>query len=227
MSLTQKELDGLESACRKLRQAPVQEEEKYVASSPVLALMSTVLSLNRRWYNYALPARMRFEKGVYASMFPKSLLRFRDIIDRASSDRSDWSALAQTLWQKNEWYKARILAELVDYFIAWHATHAPELDELAASQKWASTIRQEEFIGRIKGLGPRAFEQLLWYIEGKQAIKFDRHVATFTDEIIVRVVAEEEKLRGLRYVAERIGISPTELDARIWYYMQSQSDSLA
>lgn len=48
MSLTPDELRQLEVACRRLPATTVQDEEMEVAGSPILILMSTVLSLNRR-----------------------------------------------------------------------------------------------------------------------------------------------------------------------------------
>lgn len=195
----------LKAACRRLPSTTVQDEEREVARSPILILMSTVLSLNRRWYNHALPARRYFEENVYSDMFPKTLGRFRDFANRAGLDRSDWSALARTLWGMNEWDKARILTELVDYLLDWSAVHAPEVEELVALQQWSGSVTKDQFLGRIKGLGPRAFEQLMWYIEGKEAIKLDRHVLGFMNEVIQRRLSEDEMLGALRRVAGYLG----------------------
>lgn len=189
-----------------------------VAQSPILILMSTVLSLNRRWYNHALPARRHFEENVYAQA--SSLAQFREFANRVSRDRSDWSALARALWSMNEWDKARMLTELVDYFLAWKEESAPEARELEALQQWSRSVTKDEFLGRIKGLGPRTHEQLLWYIEGNDAIKLDRHVLAFMNEVIDRQLSEDEILLGLRQVASELGMSATQLDARIWDYMQ-------
>jgi hypothetical protein len=115
-----------------------------------------------------------------------------------------------------------MLSELVNYFIEWQKQNAPGVDELEALQKWAKYTPKEQFVRRIKGLGPRAYEQLLWYLEGKQAIKLDRHVSNFVDEVVGRSVVEDEKLQALWTVAGQMGISATELDARIWDYMQSR-----
>ena len=50
-----------------------QEEEEYVMHDPVLILMSTVRSLNRRWYSHPLPPRQYFERKVYPSLARKHL----------------------------------------------------------------------------------------------------------------------------------------------------------
>ena len=125
------------------------------------------------------------------------------------------------LWKNKEKQKAKQLAQLVDYFCAWCAKFHPEIEELAALKKWAVTISKERFLGKIKGLGPRAYEQLLWYLEGTNAIKLDRHVVKFIHGILGSTVSETEGVAALRKVAAQIGSSATALDARIWDYMQS------
>lgn len=222
MPLTPNELCQLEVACRRLPPTTVQAEEMEVARSPILILMSTVLSLNRRWYNHALPARHHFEERVYTQMSLKTLTQFRDFANNASLKRSDWSALARTLWGMNEWDKARSLTELVDYLLGWKGANAPEAGEFETLQQWSRSVTKDEFVGRVKGLGPRAYEQLLWYIEGKEAIKLDRHVKGFVTEVITRHLSEDEILHALRRVASELAMTATQLDARIWGYMQAR-----
>jgi len=73
------EFNRLETACRNLATSSVQDEEAEAARSPMLILMSTVLSLNRRWYSHALPARRHFEQGPLHPSF----IRHEDIALRA------------------------------------------------------------------------------------------------------------------------------------------------
>jgi len=220
--LDELEMGKLKEACLKLRRTSVQEEEEYVTHDPVLILMSTVLSLNRRWYSHALPARQHFERKVYPSLTPKTLEGLRAFIFRAGANRDDWLSVALALWNRREWDKARMLSELADYFVGWQQKDAPRSSEIASLQKWACSVSKDEFVGEVKGLGPRAHEQLLWYLEGKQAVKFDRHVAGFVANAIGRVPTDEETIQALRQIAAKIGIPATALDARIWDYMQSR-----
>jgi hypothetical protein len=215
-------MEKLKAACLKLRKTSVQEEEEYVTHDPILILMSTVLSLNRRWYSHALPARQYFERRVYPSLTPKSLEGLSTFIFRAGSNRDDWRSVASALWDRNEWDKTRMLAELADYFVGWHRKHIPAASEIEALQKWAASVGKGDFAGEIKGLGPRAHEQLLWYLDGKQAIKFDRHVESFVSQAVGRAATDEEAIQALRQIASEIGIAATALDARIWDYMQSR-----
>ena len=217
------EFNRLESACRNLATSSVQDEEAEAARSPILILMSTVLSLNRRWYSHALPARRHFEQNLYTRLSPKTLRTFRDAANSLSDNRKDWLALARAFWERQEWYKARILTELVDYFVDWTDSHAPNATDLEAFQRWSYAVTKKEFVSqKIKGLGPRAHEQLLWYIEGKQAIKLDRHITTFVNEIINRPLTDDELFNALKQVATALNITPTTLDVRIWDHMQSR-----
>lgn len=216
------EIQRLEAACRKLRKSTVQEEEEYMIHDPVLILMSAVLSLNRRWYSHALPARQYFERKVYPSLTPKTLEGLRAFIFRAGSNRGDWRSVALALWNRKEWDKARALSELTDYFVGWHQKNFPTSAEIDAARKWASSVTKANFIGKIKGLGPRAHEQLLWYLDGKQSIKFDRHVANFVSQSVGRAATDEETIQALRQIATELGITATALDARIWDHMQSR-----
>ena len=221
--LSADEFNRLETACRNLATSSIQDEEAEAARSPLLILMSTVLSLNRRWYSHALPARRHFEQNLYTRLSPKTLRTFRDAANSLSDNRTDWLALARALWERKEWYKARILTELVDYFVEWTDSHAPKATDIEALQRWSQAVTKEEFLSqKIKGLGPRAHEQLLWYIEGKQAIKLDRHITTFANEIINRPLTDDELFNALKQVATALNITPTTLDVRIWDHMQSR-----
>lgn len=139
----------------------------------------------------------------------------------SGAKEENWNLAARSLWGNNEWTKAKSLFELTNYLIGWHQKNASGLSEIEALRKWASSVSKEDFVGRIKRLGPRAHEQLLWYLEGKQAVKFDRHVTNFVSEATGRKVNDEEAIQALRQIAGEIGITATALDARIWDYMQS------
>ena len=219
--IAEREISDLLKACKRLPQSNVSEEEAHVFQNPVLILMSTVLSLNRRWYLHALPARLRFEQGPYVEENLKTLIRFQSFIRSVLGTNYDYLALSQALWKTKEKDKARQLALLVDYFVDWHRKYSAETDELSAAQKWAKVTPKESFLGRIKGLGPRAYEQLLWYLEGRQAVKLDRHVVNFVNRVLDREVPEEDATAAIREVAHRMGISARRLDSRIWDYMQS------
>ena len=146
--LTDVEMQKLRKACASLPGTSVQEEEEYVTHDPVLILMSTVLSLNRRWYSHALPARKYFERNVYPSL-PKTLEGLKSFISDAGSKRGDWQSVALALWDRREWDKARMLSELANYLTKWRKRNAPGGSELDALQEWASSTSKEDFVGRI------------------------------------------------------------------------------
>lgn len=222
MPLSAQEMSLLQAACRSLPTSSVQAEESEVAQDPVLLLMSTVLSLSRRWYAHALPARRHFESNVYMQMSPKTLSRFREMAEQESLNRTDWSALARKLWGMNEWGKARMLTELVDYFITWGDENAPGVSDMEALRVWSCSVPMDQFVSRIHGLGPRAYEQIRWYVDGQDAIKLDRHVLAFMGEVLGRPLSEPDILDALNHTARGLGISATTLDARIWDAMQAR-----
>lgn len=223
MAFSESEQESLTSDCRQLPVTAVQDEEKYVSESPVLILMSTVLSLNRRWYSHALPARRRFESNLYAKLTPPSLANLSALLTRISLSETDWVAASNAMWQTNEARKAQALAQLTQYLLKWFHRHCPRVSDREALNEWAIHVSKDDFVGKIKYLGPRAHEQLLWYIEGTQSIKLDRHVVQFVRDSIGRTPPEIEMIHAVRAAALSLQISATELDARIWDYMQGKS----
>jgi hypothetical protein len=125
----------LTRACEQLPVTNVQDEEKHVADNPVLTLMSTVLSLNRRWYSHALPARRYFEANLYNDLKPPTLAKFASLLDRISLNKSDWSSAAKQLWDRNEWDKCRMLSELTEYFVVWKGQNFPDHSDREATTR--------------------------------------------------------------------------------------------
>jgi hypothetical protein len=225
VELTAAEMERLESACRNLPASSVQQDEAEIARDPILLTMSTVLSLTRKWYVHVIPARRYFQQNTYEKIQPPTLKTFRDFCIQASHNRTQWKALAQALWGRNEWTKAKELLELVDYFIKWMDTNAHGTPDRDALQQWSGVVSKEEFVGKIKGLGPRAYEQLLWYINGEVSIKIDRHVVAFVTNALGRIISENQIEVALKQIAKTLGLSPTALDSRIWDFMQLNAAS--
>lgn len=223
--VTQHQLDQLYTECQKLPQSSVIEEEAHVFGSPLLIAMSTVLSLNRKWYSHALPARKRFENGQHAYLSGRPLAEFVAFARAVLGPTDDGRLLSNALWGNREWQKAHQLVQLAEYLGEWCRRFQPDNTESGALRQWATSVSKEQFVGRIKGLGPRAYEQLLWYIEGVNSIKLDRHVANFLRQSLGDLVAESDGIAALKTVADRMGISPTSLDARIWDYMQARANA--
>jgi hypothetical protein len=161
---------------------------------------------------------------MFRELQSKTLREFDGRIAHFTSEKDDTLALARTLWARNEWGKARILLELVNYFMEWVQSSTSAKGDMVALQLWARTINREDFLKRkIKGLGPRAYEQLLWYIDGQRAIKIDRHVQSFVNESVGRCLKDSEIEVLLKRIATILRLSPTTLDARIWDFMQRRS----
>lgn len=218
----EEQIDRLYLECKKLPTSSVIEEEAHVLGSSLLIAMSTVLSLNRKWYSHALPARTRFENGQYAPLLEKPLADFVKATGDIVKGTDNWKQLSQALWKNNEWQKAHQLVQLAEYFSGWCGKYYPTETESAALKKWTASVQKDQFVGLIKGLGPRAYEQLLWHIEGINSIKLDRHITNFLKKSLGSNISEADGIVALKSVAKKMGISATSLDARIWDYMQAQ-----
>ena len=222
---TEQEIDKLYIECGKLSSTSVIEEESHIFDKPLMIAMSTVLSLNRRWYSVAVPARIRFENSQYSYLSERPLNEYVNMAREIVGKDEDWNLLSISLWENNESQKARQLTQLAEYFSSWFETYHPNIDEIIALRNWANSVQKDEFLPLIKGLGPRAYEQLLWYIERVNSVKYDRHIANFLKNTLGRDVADLEGISALKTVAKKMEISATQLDACIWDYMQSQANS--
>jgi hypothetical protein len=220
--MNDQQLQKMLTACTRLPESKVLAEERHVFDSPILVLTSTVLSLNRKWYAVALPARNRFENGIYFELDPKTLVQFQTVIRRVMNGTSDWIRLSEALWQNRETQKARQLASLVAYFIKWKRENHPRGTDLEACRLWSEKPDSEDFVGKIKGLGPRAYEQLQWYFKDRGAFKLDRHLVNFVELVLGGRVSDVEAVNLLEWTADQIGKTYTELDVQIWDYMQSK-----
>ena len=163
--------------------------------------------------------------GGTRTLIEEPLSEFVSIAKDIVGDANDWRLLSNALWENQEWQKAQQLTLLSEYFSCWCSKFHPEDTEMVALEKWAASVKKEQFLGRIKGLGPRAYEQLLWYIEGVNSIKFDRHVSNFIRMTLGPSTSESDGMSALKIVAERMGVSATSLDARIWDYMQAKANT--
>jgi hypothetical protein len=82
---------------------------------------------------------------------------------------------------------------------------------------------QEDFVGRIKGLGPAVYRSLVMRL-GVDTIKPDVHVLRFVSSAIGRRVTQDEAVTSLEEVARRLGISARTLDRSVWAYQAKRKD---
>jgi len=203
--LSTEELDRLEAACRTI---PLSEHD-HVANDLMEELFETVLDYQNR------AATVDAALTHFRSQHPgvRSFEDLEGILARHPDDED----LAQTLWGNRHHRRARELRGLVTYF------RARDVADLTALRRWAVRSTQEDFVGRIKGLGPAVYRSLVMRL-GVDTIKPDVHVLRFASAAIGRRVTQDEAVTSLEEVARRLGISARTLDGSVWAFQAKRKD---
>jgi hypothetical protein len=195
--LSAEEVDRLEAACRAI---PLEERE-HVPEDMLTELFVTVLD----YQNRAETVRKSMEHFRSEHADVRSFADLEIVL----ADHPDDGDLAATLWGNRHWRRARELRGLVGYF------RERDVTDLTALRGWAVGSTQEEFVGRIKGLGPAVYRSLVMRL-GVDTIKPDVHVLRFVSGAIGRRVTQDEAVDALETVAPRLGTSARTLDAGVW-----------
>jgi hypothetical protein len=200
--LTETELDSLQRAC----QAVSLTKSRYEASDFVAAMFDTVLD----YMNHVETVR---KAGQYFRECRWEEVRTLEDLERVLAtfpdDRTGNEELARYLWGNRHWTRVQQLRGLVRYFRELNVT---DLDSL---RRWAATSRPEDFLGRVKGLGPAVYRWLVMRV-GVETVKPDVHVLRFVAAAIGRGVSEAEAVAGLEEVARRLDTPARLLDWSIW-----------
>ncbi len=132
------------------------------------------------------------------------------VLARFANDKEGNTALAQYLWGYNLWTRAEQLRGLAEYF------RSIGVADRAALSAWAhrSTF-EDDFQGRVKGLGRAVYESLLMR-QGVDTVKPDVHVRRFAESAVGRPLNDAEVIEVVSRAAKRLGIRAYELDWRIW-----------
>ena len=132
------------------------------------------------------------------------------VLGRFADDEEGNTALAQYLWSYKLWTRAEQLRRLAGYF---REIGVVDESTLAA---WAHRSSfEEDFQGRVKGLGRAVFESLLMR-QGVDTVKPDVHVRRFAESAVGRPLGDPEVIEVVSRAAKRLGIKAYELDLRIW-----------
>jgi hypothetical protein len=197
--LSTEELDRLEAACRTI---PLSERD-HIANDLMEELFETVLDYQNRAATVdAALAQFRSEHHDV-----RSLEDLEGILARHPDDED----LAMRLWGNHHHRRARELRGLVAYF------RARDVTDLTALRRWAVRSTQEDFVGRIKGLGPAVYRSLVMRL-GVDTIKPDVHVLRFVSAAIGRPATQDEAVTSLEQIARRLGVSARTLDGSVWAF---------
>jgi hypothetical protein len=197
--LSTEEFDRLEAACRTI---PLSEHD-HVADDLMEELFETVLDYQNR------AATVDAALAHFRSQHPD--VRSLEDLEGVLAGHPDDEDLAMTLWSNHHHRRARELRGLVAYF------RARDVTDLTALRRWAVRSTQEDFVGRIKGLGPAVYRSLVMRL-GVDTIKPDVHVLRFVAAAIGRRVTQDDAVSSLEEVARRLGTSARTLDGSIWAY---------
>lgn len=132
------------------------------------------------------------------------------VLTRYGDDQAGNTALAQYLWGYNLWTRAEQLRRLVRYFADIGVTDERRLEAWAHGSSF-----ENDFQGRVKGLGRAAYESLLMRV-GVDTVKPDVHVKRFAESAVGRPLGDGEVVEVAVKAAKRLGIRANELDLRIW-----------
>jgi hypothetical protein len=207
--LTDGELDALEHAAATI---PLRSFE-FVADDYVIALFDTVLD-----YQNQAAAIQKAENHYRTDHFDeiRTLDDLEALLERFPADRDGNDELAQYLWGNHHWRRAGELRGLAAYFRERNVTTLRRL------RTWATTSKQEDFVGHIKGLGPAVYRSLAMRM-GVDTVKPDVHVLRFVSGAIGRNATQAEAVDGLTDVAARLGGAARDLDWSVLEYQKGRA----
>jgi hypothetical protein len=201
--VTEDEIGRLTDACRFLPVTPREHEEHdYITN-----VLVTVLDLQMNTVTVERSIRY-YRDHRWAEV--RTLDQLTGLLDRFPDDKEGNLDLARHLWGNNHWTRAGRLRPLAAFLAAEHLRTEDDL------RAWAQrSDYQQDFAGRVPGLGPAAYHSLLMRL-GVDTVKPDVHVRRFVEEVVGHVVTDAELVRAVTEAARRLGRSARDLDGAIW-----------
>jgi hypothetical protein len=132
------------------------------------------------------------------------------VLGRFRDDEAGNTALARHLWGYRLWTRAEQLRGLARYFRSIGVTDQERLVRWAQQSSF-----EDDFEGRVKGLGRAVYESLLMR-QGVDTVKPDVHVRRFAESAVGRPLSDADVIQVVTRAAHRLGIKAYELDWRIW-----------
>jgi hypothetical protein len=201
--VTDDEIGQLAQACQALPVTPREHgEDDYVTNVlvTVLDLQMNTVTVERSLQHY--------REHRWGEL--RTLGQLENLLGRFPDDKDGNLRLARYLWGNNHWTRAGRLRLLAAFLTG---EHLRTQDDLRA---WAErSDYQQDFAGRVPGLGPAAYQSLLMRL-GVDTVKPDVHVRRFVEEVVGHPVTDPELVRAVTEAARRLGRSARELDSAIW-----------
>lgn len=197
------DVDKLAAAARSLPPATSASREQDF----VMNLFETVLDYMLQTA-VVLKALARFRENRWDEV--RTLDDLERLMARFPEDKAGNTALAEYLWSYKFWTRAQQLRDLVRYFRGIGVVDQERLEQWAL----ASTF-EDDFQGRVKGLGRAVYHSLLMR-QGVDTVKPDVHLRRFAEAAVGRKLDDGDVIELTTRAAAYIGIKAFELDWRIW-----------
>ena len=178
---------------------------------PSLNILDCVLSLNRRYNEFAKPRVVGFNEKN-----PNCVL-IEDLINVFQKYKCNYGEFTIKELDYNHAERGRIIYEVAQFLLN-EISENKNGTQIEKLEKWAKNAKPEEaFILGIKGFGLSGF-QYLRMLMGAQTTKPDVHIKNYLSNIIGRKLSDIEALNLLEKAASITGLPLRELDYEIWKF---------
>ena len=183
-------------------------EADYGWSHPVLNLIDCVLSLNRRYDNFAKPRVKEFNKNNRDVV---TLLQLKEFIYSSGGP----AAFVRKELKYTDANRAEVLYGVLNRLIEI-AEKFPGPNEMRSICQWANSVSPHDYKNfGVFGFGLAGF-QYLRMLFGADTVKPDIYIKAFVKDCLGKNVSEMIALYLVETASKRLGYSPRRVDGVIW-----------
>jgi len=188
---------------------PKSSADEYEYTNPVLALVDTVLSINRKYDSFVKP-RIELIKNTRIDSFDSL---------RQELEKGDEYFIS--LWNYNHPQRIELLRNLLAYFIDYKNNNNIKTD-LATLRTWGKESSVEKYANwNIKGIAFTTY-QYLRMLCGADTVKPDIHILRTIEKGIGRKLSTKDSVKIIEYISKEMGIKARDLDHAIWLFSSSK-----
>jgi hypothetical protein len=181
----------------------------YDWKNPSLNILDCVLSLNRRYYEFAKPRVDMFKENN------PGCFQIEDLISIIQKYKCNYGEFTIKELDYNHAERGRIIYEVAQFLLK-EISKYDDGKQMAKLEKWAKNTKPENVSElKIKGFGLSGF-QYLRMLFGAQTAKPDVHIRNYLSDIIGRNLSDVAALNLLEKAAAITGLPLRELDYEIW-----------
>lgn len=188
---------------------PKSSAAEYEYTNPVLALVDTVLSINRKYDSFVKP-RIELIKNTRIDSFDSL---------RQELEKGDEYFIS--LWNYNHPQRIELLRNLLAYFIDYKNNNNIKTD-LETLRTWGEESSVEKYSNwNIKGIAFTTY-QYLRMLCGADTVKPDIHILRTIEKGIGRKLSTKDSVKIIEDISRKIGIKARDLDHAIWLFSSSR-----